>query len=61
LEAAGVVDVHAWPRPFSESPTRFAVGLGRTPPTAADLAAIAGPWCLPGVTVERTDSVPTLL
>jgi poly(A) polymerase len=61
LEAAGVVDVHAWPKPFDLTPVRYAVGLGRTPPTAADLAAIAGPWCPPGVTVERTDSVPTLL
>jgi hypothetical protein len=60
LEAAGAEDVHAWPRPFSEEPVRFAVGLGRTPPTADDLAEITEPWRLPGVTVERTDSVPTL-
>ncbi|MCO5969823.1 poly(A) polymerase [Actinoallomurus soli] len=56
LEDAGIADAHAWPRPFETGPeaTRFAVGLGRTPPDAARLAAIAGPWAstLRGVTVE---------
>ncbi|MCO5998223.1 poly(A) polymerase [Actinoallomurus rhizosphaericola] len=55
LEDAGIADAHAWPRPFETGPeaTRFAVGLGRTPPDAARLAAIAGPWAstLRGVTV----------
>ena len=62
LEAAGVADVHAWPKPFAESPVRYAVGLGRTPPTAAELAGLAEPWCVPGVTVAWTDcgGVPTL-
>jgi poly(A) polymerase len=62
LEAAGVEDAHAWPRPFDLTPVRFAIGLGRTPPTATELAALAGPWCPPGVTVEWVDGggVPTL-
>ncbi|GAA2214470.1 hypothetical protein GCM10009850_099350 [Nonomuraea monospora] len=66
LEEAGVPDVHAWPRPFeSGSPqVRYAIGLGRTPPTAAGLSAITAQWArgLPGVTVERADggAVPTL-
>ncbi|MGW3347237.1 poly(A) polymerase [Nonomuraea rubra] len=66
LEEAGVSDVHAWPRPFDSGPghARYAIGLGRTPPTAARLAGIAGRWAgdLPGVTVERADggAVPTL-
>ncbi|MEV5751072.1 poly(A) polymerase [Actinoallomurus sp. NPDC052308] len=55
LEEAGIADAHAWPRPFETGPaaTRFAVGLGRTPPDAVRLAAIAEPWAstLRGVTV----------
>ncbi|GAA4609847.1 hypothetical protein GCM10023195_40040 [Actinoallomurus liliacearum] len=55
LEEAGIADAHAWPRPFETGPaaTRFAVGLGRTPPDAVRLAAIAAPWAstLRGVTV----------
>ncbi|MEV1001494.1 RNA repair domain-containing protein [Nonomuraea sp. NPDC050202] len=66
LEEAGAPDVHAWPRPFDSGPrqARYAIGLGRTPPSAARLGEIAGRWAgdLPGVTVERADggAMPTL-
>ncbi|BCJ74822.1 hypothetical protein CS0771_43660 [Catellatospora sp. IY07-71] len=65
LKELGVTGTHAWPRPFTTDPvTRYAVGLGRTPPDAATLAAAAARWSagLPGVTVERADNgaVPTL-
>jgi len=66
LEEAGVADAHAWPRPFTADggPPRYAVGLGRTPPDAAALAEITGPWRarLPGVDVAWADGgeVPTL-
>ncbi|MFF4622911.1 poly(A) polymerase [Nonomuraea jabiensis] len=66
LEEAGMRDVHAWPRPFGTGPrsTRYAIGLGRTPPQAARLGEITGRWVrgLPGVTVERAEggAVPTL-
>ncbi|MEV4020632.1 poly(A) polymerase [Nonomuraea angiospora] len=66
LEEAGMRDVHAWPRPFEAGPrsTRYAIGLGRTPPQAARLGEITGRWVrgLPGVTVERAEcgAVPTL-
>ncbi|MEU6779444.1 poly(A) polymerase [Nonomuraea angiospora] len=66
LEEAGLRDVHAWPRPFESGPrsTRYAIGLGRTPPQAARLGEITGRWVrgLPGVTVERAEcgTVPTL-
>ncbi|MEV4579816.1 RNA repair domain-containing protein [Nonomuraea jabiensis] len=66
LEEAGVRDVHAWPRPFETGPrsTRYAIGLGRTPPQAARLGELTGRWArgLPGVTVERAEcgAVPTL-
>ncbi|MGC5010320.1 poly(A) polymerase [Streptosporangium sp. DT93] len=66
LERAGTRDAHAWPRPFESGPeaVRFAVGLGRTPPDAAGLAAIAGPWAasLRGVDVgwAACGEVPTL-
>ncbi|MFJ7587818.1 poly(A) polymerase [Streptomyces sp. NPDC097617] len=56
LEEAGVRDAHAWPRPFASGPAlaRYAIGLGATPPDAARLAALAGPWLsgLPGVEVS---------
>lgn len=52
---AGLPDAHAWPRPFERTATlaRYAVGLGRTPPDAAALSALAAPWAaaLPGVEV----------
>ncbi|GAA4627687.1 hypothetical protein GCM10023196_040910 [Actinoallomurus vinaceus] len=66
LEDAGITDLHAWPRPYETGPgpTRFAVGLGRKPPDATGLAAIAGPWAstLRGVGVEWAEcgEVPTL-
>ncbi|TYB57676.1 polynucleotide adenylyltransferase [Nonomuraea sp. PA05] len=66
LEEAGASDAHAWPRPFESGPrqVRYAIGLGRTPPTAAGLSEITAPWTrgLTGVTVERADggAVPTL-
>ncbi|WP_407561338.1 poly(A) polymerase [Streptomyces sp. 184] len=46
LEEAGAADAHAWPRPFEAGPagTRYAIGLGRTPPGAARLAEIADGW-----------------
>ncbi|MET9881958.1 poly(A) polymerase [Streptomyces sp. NPDC006430] len=66
LAEAGVRDAHAWPRPFASSPVsaRYAIGLGRTPPDALGLSALAGRWCadLPGVEVARTEcgAVPSL-
>ncbi|MFJ3878999.1 poly(A) polymerase [Streptomyces sp. NPDC090077] len=63
---AGLPDAHAWPRPFERTATlaRFAVGLGPTPPDAAALSALAGPWAaaLPGVEVAWAASgeVPDL-
>lgn len=65
LEEVGVTDAHAWPQPLTTGPvTRYAVGLGRTPPDAAVLAAATARWSagLPGVGVERADNgaVPTL-
>ncbi|NUP48045.1 MAG: DUF504 domain-containing protein [Catenulispora sp.] len=66
LDEAGIPDAHAWPRPFhaTDSELRFAVGLGRTPPTREGLEAIAGPWLrgLTGVNVALADNgeVPTL-
>ncbi|OKK17403.1 polynucleotide adenylyltransferase [Streptomyces sp. CB00455] len=55
LEQAGTAGVHAWPHPFEAGPrlVRLAIGLGATPPDAAGLAAVAGPWSrgLPGVEV----------
>lgn len=66
LAATGLVDVHAWPRPFERTPTvaRYAIGLGQTPPDAGTLAALAAPWSatLPGTEVTWADcgSVPDL-
>jgi poly(A) polymerase Pap1 len=66
LEEAGAADAHAWPRPFDVGPAsaHFAVGLGRTPPNANELAAITAGWVkgLTGVTVEAVEcgAVPTL-
>ncbi|MEV8416917.1 endonuclease/exonuclease/phosphatase, partial [Streptomyces niveus] len=46
LEAAGVRDVHAWPRPYATEPGRvhYAIGLGANPPDAATLAGIVELW-----------------
>jgi poly(A) polymerase len=66
LDAAGVGDAHAWPRPFTTGPAirEYAVGLGRRPPGAAALATILSGWLttVPGVRVARVDggAVPTL-
>ncbi|MEV7415497.1 poly(A) polymerase [Streptomyces sp. NPDC089919] len=59
LEEAGAPDAHAWPVPVRDRPdaVRLAIGLGRTPPDADRLAAVAAAWCrdLPGVTVSRAE------
>ncbi|SHG22896.1 poly(A) polymerase [Streptoalloteichus hindustanus] len=66
LEAAGVRDAHAWPRPAvtGDGFARYAIGLGRTPPDQARLRELVRGWAtgLPGVTVEWVDggAVPTL-
>ncbi|GGJ94272.1 hypothetical protein GCM10011583_27160 [Streptomyces camponoticapitis] len=48
LEAAGVRDAHAWPRPYTTDGDRdrvhYAIGLGATPPDAATLTEIVSPW-----------------
>jgi hypothetical protein len=55
---------HAWPRPFTSAPVRYAIGLGPTPPTAAVLTAVAERRLrgLAGVTLTRAEGgeVPTL-
>ncbi|WNZ09252.1 poly(A) polymerase [Streptomyces sp. 11x1] len=57
-------DCHAWPRPFTTAPARYAIGLGKTPPTAAALTAVAERRLrgLAGVTLTRAEGgeVPTL-
>ncbi|MEU9447310.1 poly(A) polymerase [Streptomyces sp. NPDC048277] len=62
--SASAPDCHAWPRPFTTHPVRYAIGLGSTPPTAADLTALAERRLrgLTGVTLTRTEGggVPTL-
>ncbi|MFF7202015.1 poly(A) polymerase [Streptomyces sp. NPDC008141] len=64
LEDAGATDLHAWPRPFTSDPVRYAIGLGSTPPDRARLAEIADRWLrgLPGTTLTRAGNgeVPTL-
>ncbi|MET9853339.1 poly(A) polymerase [Streptomyces sp. NPDC006450] len=66
LAQTGVVDAHAWPRPFERTAVlaRYAIGLGRTPPDASALAALADPWSvtLPGTEVTWSDcgGVPDL-
>ncbi|MGW6373417.1 poly(A) polymerase [Streptomyces niveus] len=66
LEAAGVRDVHAWPRPYAtdRASVRYAIGLGTTPPDAIALAEIVARWGSrpSGVAVEwmRGGDVPTL-
>ncbi|MFF3321327.1 poly(A) polymerase [Streptomyces sp. NPDC002889] len=62
LEAAGAPDAHAWPRPFTT--TRYAIGLGATPPDRSRIAEIAEHWLrgLAGTTLTHADGgeVPTL-
>ncbi|MFC8075238.1 poly(A) polymerase [Streptomyces sp. NPDC057307] len=66
LEAAGVRDAHAWPRPYAADggAIRYAIGLGAGPPDAAALAEIVGPWGRGLRNVEvawaRSGDVPTL-
>lgn len=66
LEAAGVRDAHAWPRPCATDAgeIRYAIGLGAAPPDAAALAGIVEPWGrgLRGVDVAWAGGgdVPTL-
>lgn len=67
LEAAGMADVRAWPRPFRRGPTeaRYAIGLGRAPVDASALARSVAPVMegLRDVRVEWADNgeVPTLV
>ncbi|WP_371577711.1 poly(A) polymerase [Streptomyces sp. NBC_01314] len=62
--AEAAPDCHAWPRPFTTAPARYAIGLGRTPPTATDVTAVAERRLrgLAGVTLMRAEGgeVPTL-
>ncbi|MEV5952757.1 poly(A) polymerase [Streptomyces sp. NPDC051987] len=62
--STSVPDCHAWPRPFTTNPLRYAIGLGSAPPTADHLAALAERRLrgLTGVTLTRTEGggVPTL-
>ncbi|WP_149825924.1 poly(A) polymerase [Streptomyces tailanensis] len=62
--AESAPDCHAWPRPFTTAPTRYAIGLGATPPTADALKAVAERRLrgLAGVTLTRVEGgeVPTL-
>lgn len=55
---------HAWPRPFTTDPLRYAIGLGLNPPAPAHLAAIAERRLrgLIGVTLRRVEGgeIPTL-
>ncbi|MBT2488348.1 DUF504 domain-containing protein [Streptomyces sp. ISL-96] len=66
LGQAGSPDAHAWPRPFETTPgsVRYAIGLGRTPPDASQLADLAAGWLkgLPGAEIEWAEggAVPTL-
>lgn len=57
-------DCHAWPRPFTTNPVRYAIGLGSTPPAPDDLAAVAARRLrdLTGVTLTGVEEggVPTL-
>ncbi|MGW0840221.1 poly(A) polymerase [Streptomyces sp. NPDC002787] len=62
--AEAAPDCHAWPRPFTTAPARYAIGLGPTPPTADELAAVAERRLrgLSGVTLTRAEGgeIPTL-
>jgi len=57
-------DCHAWPRPFTTNPARYAIGLGTTPPSADHVTALAQRRLrgLPDVTLTRTEGgeLPTL-
>ncbi|MFJ9589938.1 poly(A) polymerase [Streptomyces acidicola] len=55
---------HAWPRPFTGDPLRYAIGLGLNPPAPAHLSAVAERRLrgLTGVTLTRVEGgeIPTL-
>ena len=55
---------HAWPRPFTTAPARYAIGLGPVPPTADEVTAVAETRLrgLAGVTLTRAEggAIPTL-
>ncbi|MFG2027308.1 poly(A) polymerase [Streptomyces sp. NPDC048825] len=55
---------HAWPRPFTRDPLRYALGLGLNPPGSDRLAAVAERRLrgLPGVTLRRVEGgeIPSL-
>ncbi|MEU9348611.1 poly(A) polymerase [Streptomyces sp. NPDC048278] len=57
-------DCHAWPRPFTTNPVRYAIGLGSTPPPTDHLATLTKHRLrgLTGVTLTRAEGsgVPTL-
>ncbi|MEW2631225.1 poly(A) polymerase [Streptomyces sp. NPDC048389] len=57
LAALPETGVHAWPRPFTTSLARYAIGLGPTPPDKARLAQLAAPW-LRGLTHTTVTHVP---
>lgn len=67
LEAAGVRDAHAWPRPYAahDESVHYAIGLGTAPPDASTLAGIAEAWGRGlrdvDVTWARGGDVPTLV
>ncbi|GAA2638917.1 poly(A) polymerase [Streptomyces vastus] len=60
----GAPATHAWPRPFTTDPLRYAIGLGLKPPGSDRLAAVAERRLrgLPGVTLSRVEGgeIPTL-
>jgi poly(A) polymerase len=62
--SASAPDCHAWPRPFTTHPVRYAIGLGSTPPSLDQLTALAAHRLrgLPGVTLTRSEGgeIPTL-
>ncbi|GHH86065.1 poly(A) polymerase [Streptomyces capitiformicae] len=62
--AESAPDCHAWPRPFTTAPARYAIGLGATPPAADALKAVAERRLrgLAGVTLTWAEGgeVPTL-
>lgn len=62
--AEAAPECHAWPRPFTTAPARYAIGLGPTPPPAEALTAVAERRLrgLTGVTLTRAEGgeVPTL-
>jgi 2'-5' RNA ligase len=62
--AESAPDCHAWPRPFTTAPARYAIGLGATPPAADALKAVAERRLrgLAGVTLTRAEGgeIPTL-